>query len=270
MGLGGSTLWSVEIWQKRILNLLIITIPIISYILFYTAISAQVSFSDLGLWLVIIISFLFLAHFGTFIPTSNRVSALGSIGMIMVINVPLIFLLEYLDVYKTGFWLVIGILCLYMGYTLIIDQKKLKDLYVGILSGTGLGIIIASFTYSTILLNQNLSGNSYFSIGIVILWLITGLYTLSQGFVNQGDSAESQIIGLQQAAPIFFGIFLIFFGIFLFRFGKIMETLVELFLGGVVILYGAKRIRSIQIQNLGITILLAFSLSLTLTYLFVI
>ncbi len=265
----GTWLWQFEVWRKQILNLMSLTCPVILYLFLYSAIQTKVNLYDLGLWLIIMISFFGLAYFGTFIPLHNRVKALSVIGLVLIINVPMIFLFNYIDIFQSGFWLMIGFLCVYLGYTVIIDQENYKDLYMGIIVGTSLGIITASLITILLLDVQSLTGLKLSIVGILILWLITGAYLFAHGISKSGVKAELILTTLKLAIPLYVGIFLIFFGLYLFQFEKIIETLIEFFLGGIIIFYTLTKFKiqqKIDFATIGLT---SLSLILSLAYLYI-
>ena len=94
-----------------------------------------------------------------------------------------------------------------------------------------------------------------------------GLGLILQTFRERGYLAFGTISALYLALPIFFGVLLIFFGFFLFNFEKMLETVIELFLGGILIVYGIQRLRAQKYYNLFLTGLIMVAFALTLTYL---
>jgi hypothetical protein len=283
----GMGLWQFEIWCKQMLNLMSITCPIILYLFLYSAIQTIVNLYDIALWLIIIFSFFGLAYFGSFIPIDNRIKALSILGLILVINVPVIFLFNYLDIFQSGFWLMIGVICVYLGYTLITEleheddqehksehehkhqHEQYKSLYMGIVIGTSLGIITASIVITLLLDVSTLTGLKFSVYGILILWLITGIYLFAQGISKSGENAEIIISSLKLAVPLYVGIILIFFGLYLLQFEKIIETLIELFLGGIVIFYTLTRFKTQDGQDYKTIALTSCALIISLVFIYI-
>lgn len=259
-------LWNNEKWQKRILNLMGITLPVIFYIMFFQIVDVHISFYDLGLWLVIMISLLMVGYFGIFIPIFNRIRAFGTLGMMIIIDAPIIFLLGFIEIFQVGFWLMFGVICIYLGYILLADDKHLKYFYMGIISGTSLGIIITSMIVIGTYDLQNVIGLENLLFIIIILWLISGLILFYHGNTRQGLLAESAVNSLKLAIPLFIGLLLFLFGIYLFRFGKFIETLIELFLGVTVIFYSVKQLKKQNMLNLITIGLISLALSLSIAY----
>ena len=87
---------------------------------------------------------------------------------------------------------------------------------------------------------------------------------------DRGDNANS--IDSKQNKTGWYrrdGLVLIFFGIFLIKLGKIIETVVELFLGALVVIYSINRLRNFKAENLIVIGLLLLALVCTFAYLLV-
>ena len=276
MTISVTRLWSIEVWQSRIMNSLIMIIPIILYVLFFSAIQPGISYYDLGLWLIIIFSCFGLASFGTFIPESHRGSAVTALGIIIIINTTVTLLLNTLNIFYAGFWLLSGVLCIYLGYNLVL--KQIVDLHSGITVGLALGILIACIYFAIIYEFENdlrVTLNFYI---ILIFWSIISIILLIQTYRNYTTSIiqkgkaiksnpkviEKMVWVLYASIPIFFGIILIFFGLVLLRFDKPMETIIELFLGALVVIYGARRLKDHEWPQISFAILLMIAIIFTL------
>jgi hypothetical protein len=275
MSISISILWENPTWQKNILNLLAITVPIILYVLFFAMIEPTLSYYELGLWLIIIISFLGLANSGTFIPIFNRAQVLGALGVVILIDAPVALVYNTLGIYQTGFWLLAGVICLYVGYYILtkyqieveLEFKIIEKLAPGIAFGLGLGILSVCGLSALVIDFQNIADYNFLPYAILTVWGIIGLSLIIQTFREKGYLAFGTISTLYLALPIFFGVILIFFGFFLFNFEKMMETVIELFLGGILIVYGIQRLRAQKYYNLFLTGLIIIAFALTLTYL---
>ena len=264
MASAGAELWYNEVWQNRILILLVVTIPIILYILFFSAFESTVAYYDILLWLIIIFSFIGFAGFSTFISLANRVLTLATLGIIILMVSIVSIILTTLTIYQGGFWLLNGVLCIYLSHTLA--MKKLEDLYTGVAVGLGLGILISCGYYISVINTRSTLDGAYFIFIIAILWVLIALILIVQAVKNREDSAKinDMVKGLYLAIPIFFGIILVFFGIFLAQFEKQLETVIELFLGFIVIFSGLKRLKGFTIVNLFLVILIMLALVTTL------
>lgn len=261
--ISATRLWYFEHWQSKILNLLVMTCPIFLYVLFFTAVESSISYYDLGLWLIIIFSCFGLASFGTFIPLHRRAQALATLGIIIIINATISILISTLTMYYAGFWLLSGVLCIYLGHNLVI--KEIGDLYLGIALGLALGILIACAYFSSVYDFDNTPGEVIHIYILLLLWILISIILIVQslrygGSVQDPEAMEKIIRSLYSSLPIYFGIILIFFGVFLFRFNKLIETVVELFLGFVVILYGALRLKDYEWSQLLMTGLFAIAI----------
>lgn len=264
MASAGAELWYNEVWQNRILLLLVVTIPIILYILFFSAMESTVAYYDILLWLIIIFSFIGFAGFSTYISQANRVLTLATLGIIILMVSMVSIILTTLTIYQSGFWLLNGVLCIYLSYTLA--MKKLEDLFSGITVGLGMGILISCGYYISVINTRTALDGAYFIYIIAILWVIVALILIIQAVKNREDTAKinDMVKGLYLAIPIFFGIILVFFGIFLAQFEKQLETVIELFLGFIVIFSGVKRLKGFTIVNLFLVILIILALVTTL------
>jgi hypothetical protein len=243
-------LWMFFEWHSRIINLLVITLSFIIYILIYSAIKPDISYYDLGLWLIIIISLLGLTRFGTFIPQNHRAQVLAGMGIIIIINSLISVFLGLLDGYDAGFWVLSGGLCAYLSYTLFISRTT--NVFAGIGLGLSLGIIIASALFlSFFQFDNNLTRSVIIIIGIV-LWIVISVFILIQTIrsFKGGSDVENTLRVLYSSLPIMIGIALFFFGIFLIRFEKFMEIVIELFLGIIVIIYGFQRLKGYEWSQL--------------------
>jgi hypothetical protein len=253
-----------------------ITFPIFIYIFIFAMISSEFSFYDLALWLIITFSFIALANFASFIPLLNRAQALCALGIVLLINVPIALFLGTIDIFQTGFWLLISVLCVYIGYNLLITnnindnyqfEEDFEKIYPGIISGIGLGILIACIYFS---INYDLQNNDYskFRIyGIILLWSFNALALISLGLYEKGARARKTIKMIVSALPLFLGIFLMYFGIFLFRIEKLIEALIEFFLGFIIIIYGLRRLNGQDLPWLVLTGSITLALVSTLGYL---
>ena len=266
MSTSATELWSIELWQYRILNLLLVTIPIILYISFFLAVDTSTSYYDLALWLIIVFSFFGLATFGAFIPLSNRASALAALGIIIILNATVFILLNTLTIYQAGFWLLCGVLCIYVGYDLVLKLEQVETLFFGIALGLGLGILIACSYFSSQYDFTNPPASRYNILIVLTLWALIAIILIIQAVRSKEGTPKviRTLEGLYAALPIFLGIILIFFGIFLAAFEKHIETIIELFLGGMVILYGINRLKGFKNLELILIALICFSLTLTL------
>jgi hypothetical protein len=264
-------LWVFPHWRKRILNLFTVTIPIILYIIFFVATDPSASFYDLGLWLIILFSFLGLASFGTFIPQSQRAQVLAILGIVILINAILSLLLATLSIYQAGFWILSGVLCEFVGYTLATEE--IENVYSGLILGSGLGILIAC-GYVALELNQRTGFE--FTADIIlslILWAIVACFLMLQSFRTPPDAAQPVTIKINQSLyasiPLFIGVILIFFGLFLIRYGKVLETLVEVFLGVITLIYGLQRLKGQDKSSLVLIFLILLAMVVTLASLFI-
>jgi hypothetical protein len=270
-----TALWQSEIWQKRIINLFVITCPIVLYLLFYSAVSTEIALYDLGIWIIIIISFLLFAFFGSFIPIENRIQLLSILGIILMINSPLVYFMVDIEIYQVGFWLLIGLICIFISNILTTNTSETKgelltDLYTGVLYGIGLGIIIASIIFSNNFESKTLDGIDYGIYITIGLWCLTAMVLIYQVFKNQNN--QSEIINLTKSfrsgIPSLIGILLIFFGIYLISLEKAMESLVELFLGAILIINSLKQMKEQEqpLKGLVVILLIAICFCLTLAY----
>ncbi|WP_455392570.1 hypothetical protein [[Eubacterium] cellulosolvens] len=289
MGVSATRLWHFEQWQPRILNLLLLTCPVILYVTFFINIEPNLSYYDLGLWLIILFSCFALARFGTFIPLTGRAQALTALGIIIIINAVVSILIVTLTIYYAGFWLLSGILCIYLGQDLI--QKQVEGLYLGIAIGLALGIVISCFYFVSIFNFNTAPGGTINMVIIILLWILNSIILFFQAYRSyitvelrkpttttdvaraydneKPNELEKSIKSLYAAIPIYIGIILVFFGMFLFRFDKVMETVVELFLGGVVILYGIQRLKGSEWSRLLLTGTVTVAVIYTLTSLLI-
>ena len=263
IAISGTEIWNNETWGNRILNLFVVTVPLELYLIIYFILDPGLLYQDLGLWLIIIFSFLCLAIFGSFIPLSHRAWSLIILGFIIFINSSILFLIGSISIFNMGFWLLIGILCFYVSYNLV--DKNFEDTALGITLGVGLGIIIACGVFIS---QYNFESARFDLILIFIinaLWILVGIFLIALGIRDKDTSANiiKTVSGLYLSTPIYFGIILIFFGIFLLTFDKLIETIIELFLGGIVIIYGVKRILSLERSSVALIGLIALAISAT-------
>ncbi len=275
MGLAAGALWMNGAWQKRILILLSITVPVLSYLVFFAAVEPNINYYDLILWIIILSSFLGLANFATFIHLHNRAAALGALGIILIIDAPVILMFGTLTILQTGFWLLFGVLCLFLGYHLLV---KLEDEYEhsvaqqnylaqGILSGLGFGIMLPCLYSFFVFDFSTLSGFDNIIYGIIGLWCLVGILMVYLVLAKNGEYAYKTVKGLQVGMPLFFGVILLFFGVFLIGFEKIFETVIEFFLGLTLIVYGVKRLKGQPGHNIFLTGLTACAVGFTLLFL---
>ena len=105
------------------------------------------------------------------------------------------------------------------------------------------------------------------------IWILIGISFLFKGLIiKKTDKAESnlrQLVScLEQGFPLYIGILLLFFGLFLIGLDKIIETMVESFLGVLIIIYGMGRLKGQKVQDLLLVALVIIGFSLTLGYIF--
>jgi len=267
LGLSTQALWSDPIWQKKVLSILVVTFPVMLYTVFYVLFEPDLSYYDLVLWLIIIFSFFALANYGTFIPLSSRAEALGALGTLLIIIAPVALLVEEINIFPAGFWILIGFLCIYLDSNLLLDETLELEpkMATGLILGIGLGILVSIFIFinnTTIPSNVEIRASIY---GIIILWFINSIILFTIAFRPKGKLAHECISLFKSSLPMFFGIVLFFFGIFLFRFDKTIETIAELFLGGMLILYGIKRINYKEQNKTNFAFLILFSIAVILT-----
>ncbi len=250
MIISATELWNLDYWHNRILILLSITIPIILYVTFFSISDTRISYYDLGLWLIVIITFLTLSSFGTFIPLSNRAQSVTAIGIIIIINAIISLFITSLSIYQVGFWLLSGVLFIFLGYFIV--DKRLETLYPGLALGLGLGILIGCGYFSIIFNLEEVSGNIYLTGLVIALWIVIGVILIIKTVRSKGEVTvvKDTILCLYSCLPLILGIILIFFGIFLALLEKFIETLIEVFLGGMIILYGIKRVKEHETFNL--------------------
>ena len=144
--------------------------------------------------------------------------------------------------------------------------KPIEQLAPGIVFGLGLGIIIACIYFHLIFDLQDLSGQVYFIYTILIIWSLIAVGLIIQGIRKNNEMAAEIVMGLQMALPIFFGIILILFGIFLIGFEKLIETIIETFLGGILIVYGIQNVKNQRTQNLIIIGLIILAFIITIVF----
>jgi uncharacterized membrane protein len=270
-----TVLWQLEVWQNRIINLFSITCPIVLYLLFYSALSTELALYDLGIWIIIIISFLMFAFFGSFIPIENRIQLLSILGIILMINSPIAYFMVGIEIYQMGFWLLIGLICVFISYSLITLTSKPKDelitdLYVGVLFGTGLGIIVGSILFLNYFGSQTLEGIGYGIYATIGLWCLTAIILIYQVFKNQKNQTAIMNLakGFKSGIPSLIGILLIFFGIYLISLEKAMESVIELFLGAILIINSLKQMKEQEqpLRGMVVILLIAICFCLTLAY----
>jgi hypothetical protein len=263
IAISGTELWNNETWGNRILNLFVVTVPLELYLLIYFILDPGLSYQDLGLWLIIVFSFMGLAIFGSFIPLSHRAWSLIILGFIIFINSILLFFIDSISIFNTGFWLLIGILCFYTSYNLV--DKNFDELVLGITLGVGLGIILACGVFISQYNFESARFDSIFIFIIIGLWIIVGIFLIALSIRDKDKSANiiKTVSGLYSSTPIYFGIVLIFFGVFLLTFDKLIETIIELFLGGIVIIYGVKRILTLERSSIALSALIALAITAT-------
>jgi hypothetical protein len=269
---GATALWAIEKWQTRILNLLTVTLPIEFYLLFYSAQSSELSLSDLGTWLVIIITFLIIAYFGTFIPIKNRIQILCTLGVVMIINAPIAFIMVDLEIYQTGFWVLVGLVCSYIGYNLTSDSEdvSIENMYTGTLYGLGVGILFAVLILTFYFDFNDLSGIEYLIFAILGFWCLVALLLLYYANNTTTEMIVDMINSFKIAFPAFIGILLIFFSIYLIRAEKVIESVIELFLGLVLIGYTGKQLKKQKSKDLFFIVIAFISFSISLGYLLVV
>jgi hypothetical protein len=247
------------------LSLVVVSISLIIFIILYGIFKPEVSYYDLGLWIVILISLLCLGQFGTFIPLNHRAQVLTAIGIIIIINASISLFVDLLDGYDTTFWIFSGVMCNYLSFSLLVNQNK--DLFSGIGLGFGLGIIIGSILFLNFFEFTDVLSHSILILISTSLWMIIAIFLLaqtSQAFKGKSD-IENTIRFLYFSLPIIIGLVLIFFGIYLIRYEKLMEIVIEIFLGIIVIIYGIPRLRDFgwpQIVN-GVLVFIAIIVSFT-------
>ena len=274
--LAASSLWSNNIWQKRILDFVSITFPIIIYIMIYALIASEFSYYDISIWLIIIFSFLALANYASFIPIFNRAKALSALGIILLINVPIALFLNMIDIYQMGFWSLISVLCIYTSYNLLIrvDNKNdhvndLNKIYPGIVAGLGLGILVVCVNFLANYDLQNPDMIKFGIYGIIFLWCIISIVLITRGIVKNGALAQKTIQLIILALPFFLGIVLFYFCIFLISINKPIEAMIEVFLGFIVIIYGLKQLKDQELSQLLLIGTIAFALISTLGYILI-
>ena len=267
--IGANSLWHIEKWQARISNISSISFPIIIYLIFYSAMSTELSIFDLSLWLLVIISFLALAFFGKFIPVNHRIQFLSALGAVMTINSPITFLFINIEIYQMGFWVLIGLVCGYVGYVMTSEHKNIESFYSGLLVGVGLGLIVGVILVSTYYDHSNLIGfeNLYFA--ILLLWLVAGLIIIYNVYINykQTERLIELIDSFKTAIPLYIGLLLLFFGLMLIILEKILECLIELFLSIIILYYGGLMIKSLKKRNLIVLVFISICFIITMAYL---
>jgi hypothetical protein len=106
---------------------------------------------------------------------------------------------------------------------------------------------------------------------MLVLWFLAGGIMLIQAFRyrSASESLDKELVCLYKALPLLIGMVLIFFGVYLIKLGKVIETVVELFLGVLVFIYSIQRLKGIKLENLLINGLLLIALGVTLGYIVV-